>query len=132
MIIEAGLWFLAQAAPPAAFGKAREIDAYALCSCKTIDPLTIVRFQGFASDAEMTLGEDGKTANARQATIFRVLKGAGADVPPLARVYHVTDPAKCGISFDYGKRYDVAAVKKDGVLETDWCRMGKPREVKAD
>ena len=72
----------------------------------------------------MTLGDDGRSAKARQATIFRVLKGAGESVPDPAKVWHVTNPAKCGVTFDYGKRYDVTAVRKSsGELETNYCVM---------
>lgn len=128
MIIEAALVLFMQGTPPGDFRPSRKIDPYALCSCKAVDESSIVRFTGTASDAEMTLGPDGLSANARQATIFRVLKGESADAPNPAKVFHVTDPAKCGVSFDYGKRYDVIAVKKDGALETNWCLMGKPRK----
>lgn len=104
----------------------RQIDPYALCSCARADTSRLVSFTGIASDAEMTLGADGRSAEARQATIFRVLKGKGPDVPDPAKVFHVTDPAKCGVKFDYGKRYQVTAVKKEnGELETSYCVMPK-------
>ncbi len=77
----------------------------------------------------MTLGPDGRTPEARQATIFRVMKGKSADVPDPAKVWHVTNPAKCGVKFDYGKRYTVVAVKKqNGDLETSHCVMPKSPE----
>lgn len=108
--------------------KPLKIDPYALCRCPAVDQTKIVTFTGTASDAEMRLGEDGLSTAPRQATIFRVLKKSSADIADFARVYHLTDPAKCGITFEYGKRYDVTAVKTDGgALETDWCVMGKPR-----
>jgi hypothetical protein len=60
----------------------------------------------------------------RQATVFRVVKGAGADTPELTKVFHLTNPAKCGVRFDYGKRYVIVAAKKaSGELETSYCLM---------
>ncbi len=110
---------------------ARRIDPYALCACPQTDDRTRVAFTGYATDAELTLGEDGRSAGARQATIFRVTKGRSAEIPELAKVWHVTNPAKCGVKFDYGKRYDVTAIRRDdGSLETNWCEMGKPAMAK--
>lgn len=127
-MIEVILAVFLQTTPPGDFRPTRKIDPYALCSCKAADASAIVKFTGYASDAEMTLSEDPQKPNARQATIFRVTKGRGDDVAEMTKVFHVVDPAKCGISFDYGKRYEVVAVRKDGALETDWCLMGKPRK----
>lgn len=128
MIIETAVTLMLQSQPSGDFRPIRKVDPYALCSCAAVDENSIVRFTGTASDAEMTLGPDGLSANARQATIFRVVKGESDATPNPAKVWHVTNPAKCGISFDYGKRYEVIAVKKDGALETNWCVMGKPRK----
>lgn len=128
MIIETALAMLLQSSSAEAF-RTRAIDPYALCSCKAADEKSVVRFTGYANDAELTLNEDGQQANARQATIFRVTKGRSDVVAALTKVFHLTDPAKCGVSFDYGRRYEIIAVKKDGVLETNWCVMGKPRKA---
>ncbi len=104
----------------------RRIDPYALCACPQADDQQRVNFTGYATDAELTLGEDGRSAEARQATIFRVTKGRSAEIPEFAKVWHVTNPAKCGVKFDYGRRYDVTAIRRDdGALETNWCEMGK-------
>lgn len=131
MIVEFLSAMLMQAPAGGDFRPARRIDPYALCACSQADERPRVAFTGYATDAELTLGEDGRSAEERQATIFRVTKGRSADVPELAKVWHVTDPAKCGVKFDYGKRYDVAAVKReDGALETDWCKMGRPAAAK--
>jgi hypothetical protein len=127
MIIEAAIIVALQAASPGEFKPALKINPYALCSCANADRSNLVAFTGVANDAQMTLGPDGRTAIARQATIFRVLKGKSENVPDPAKVFHVTDPAKCGVKFDYGKRYDVVAVKKpNGELETSYCVMPKP------
>lgn len=127
MIIEAVAAILMQSAAGGDFRPSREADPYARCTCPAIDKETLVSFTGIASDAQMTVGEDGRSAEARQATIFRVLKGKSADVPELAKVWHVTNPAKCGVKFDYGKRYTIIAKKNsNGELETSYCVMPKP------
>jgi hypothetical protein len=102
------------------------IDPYLLCVCKRPegDP---IRFVGVASDAQLTLGADGLSTEDRQATIFTVVRVKSGDVKSPAKVYHSTNPAKCGISFNYGKRYEIVGVLKNGLIETDWCQMGKPR-----
>lgn len=124
MIIETLAAFALQSSTSGEIRPARQIDPYALCSCANVDKSDLVSFTGIASDAQMILGPDGRSAEARQATIFRVLKGKSADVSDPAKVWHVTDPAKCGVSFDYGKRYTVTAVKKEnGELETSYCVM---------
>jgi hypothetical protein len=127
MIIEAVAAILMQSAAGGDFRPGREADPYARCTCPAIDKDNLVSFTGIASDAQMTLGDDGRSAEARQATIFRVQKGMGADVPELVKVWHVTNPAKCGVKFDYGKRYTIVAEKNsNGELETSYCVMPKP------
>ena len=127
MVFESLAVLFLQAAP-GDIRPTRTIDPYALCSCARAEEGTRVEFTGVASDAQMTLGADGRSAEPRQATIFKVLRGKSADVSDPAKVWHVTDPAKCGVKFDYGKRYDVVALKKpNGDLETSYCVM--PRTV---
>jgi hypothetical protein len=104
----------------------RRIDPYLLCVCPDVAGAENVEFSGYASDAVMILGEDGRSAQPRQATVFRVDKGPKDLVSPV-RVWHLTKPEKCGVSFAYGRRYDIVAVKKGDELETNWCLMGKPR-----
>ena len=127
MILESLAFYMLQAATGGDIRPARTFNPYALCSCVKKEEGERVEFTGVASDAQLVLGADGRSAEARQATIFRVLKGA--DDSETAKVWHVTDPAKCGVKFDYGKRYDVVALKKaDGALETSYCVM--PRAAK--
>lgn len=127
MIIETLVAVALQSSTSGEIRPARRIDPYALCSCANADKSNLVSFTGIASDAQLTLGPDGRSADARQATIFRVVKGKSADVKDPAKVWHVTDPAKCGVKFDYGKRYMVTVVKKEnGELETSYCVMPKP------
>ncbi len=126
MILETLVAIALQSSPSGEIRPARRIDPYALCSCANTDKSNLVSFTGIASDALMILGPDGRSAEARQATIFRVVKGKSADVADPAKVWHVTDPAKCGVKFDYGKRYAVTAIKNEnGELETSYCVMPK-------
>lgn len=104
----------------------RRIDPYLLCVCPDVAGAETVEFSGFASDAEMILGEDKRSTLPRQATIFRVDKGP-KDLKSPVKVWHMTKPEKCGLSFAYGRRYDIVAVKKGDEIETNWCLMGKPR-----
>jgi hypothetical protein len=104
----------------------RRIDPYLLCVCPDVSGAEKIEFTGFASDAEMILGEDGRSAEPRQATIFRIDKGP-KDLKSPVKVWHLTKPEKCGVSFAYGRRYNVVAVKKGDEIETNWCLMGKPR-----
>lgn len=104
----------------------RRFDPYLLCVCPDDAGAEEVRFTGYAVDAQLILGEDGKSAKPRQATIFRIEKGP-KDLASPVKVWHFTKPEKCGLSFAYGRRYDIVAVKKGDELETNWCLMGKPR-----
>ena len=108
------------AAPPT-YDRARAIR----CSCKDATPAMLL-LEGLVVDAEVTLGPDGRSANDRQATFFNVLKaredGKLAKVSGRTKVFHQAGSAKCGVSFDYGKRYAVPVRKtEDGELETDFC-----------
>lgn len=104
----------------------RRFDPYLLCVCQDQADADKVRITGYAIDAQLILGEDGRSALPRQATIFRIEKGP-KDLASPVKIWHVTQPEKCGLSFAYGRRYDVVAVKKGEELETNWCLMGKPR-----
>jgi hypothetical protein len=104
----------------------RRFDPYLLCVCPDVSGAEEVRLTGYATDAQMILGEDGRSALPRQATIFRIEKGP-KDLASPAKVWHFTKPEKCGLSFAYGRRYDIVAVKKGDEIETNWCLMGKPQ-----
>lgn len=104
----------------------RQFDPYLLCVCRDVAGAEQVTFAGYAVDAQLILGEDGRSAQPRQATIFRIEKGP-KDLASPVKIWHFTKPEKCGLSFAYGKRYEIVAVKKGDEIETDWCLMGKPR-----
>lgn len=104
----------------------RRFDPYLLCVCQDQSAESQVTFSGYAVDAQLILAEDGRSALPRQATIFRIEKGP-KDLASPVKVWHFTKPEKCGLSFAYGRRYDIVAVKKGEEIETNWCLMGKPR-----
>lgn len=91
------------------------------CRCEAAAPENAVVFEGIAIDAEITVDETGAAPAARQATVFRVTRRVDGAVENPARVFHVTDPDDCGVAFDYGKRYRVAARETEDALETDRC-----------
>lgn len=114
---------LAFAAPPPA-------DAPFLCVCRKDPPPPDVVFRGVAVDAELRASEDGREVAARQATVFRVLKTIKGETSAPMKVWHVSDPGKCGVTFAYGQTYVVEARLKNGVAETDLCLMPalKPKD----
>jgi len=96
----------------------------AKCLCPAPVEGAIVRLEGLVVDAELTLGPDGRTANDRQATIFEIWRSDGAEVSGRTKVWHSADTEACGVIFDYGRKYQLAARKNEaGELETDACVM---------
>lgn len=91
------------------------------CTCQIdlLEPELI--FNGVVVDAEVTVDASGRTANARQATIFRIVRTIKGEVESPAKVWHMTNIKKCGVQFDYGKLYVVYARVVDRVIETDAC-----------
>ncbi|MEZ5919790.1 MAG: hypothetical protein R3C60_00410 [Parvularculaceae bacterium] len=115
-----------QAAGAGAAPATRTFDPYLLCVCPDIDRTKIVRFSGYVSDAQLTIAPDGKSVLDRQATIFESVKSA-SDLGDRVKLWHNIKPEKCGLSFDYGKRYEIVATKIDDRVETNACLMGKVR-----
>ncbi|MEZ5896404.1 MAG: hypothetical protein R3C40_02485 [Parvularculaceae bacterium] len=101
-------------------------DPYAKCVCEEGDAATVMSFVGIVSDAQVLLGDDGRSPADRQATIFKVVKTIKGEVSNPAKVWHMTAPEKCGVTFDYGKRYDVAVIAVEDGLETSWCLKPAP------
>ncbi|MEO1250848.1 MAG: hypothetical protein AAFW81_00700 [Pseudomonadota bacterium] len=96
-----------------------------LCGCaKAQGPSFVV--EGIVVDAELRLGPDGRSAADLQTTIFSLLSApdeAGLDGERV-RVLHDSRADKCGVRFDYGKRYSVPVRRTDeGALETGYCLM---------
>lgn len=99
-------------------------DPYARCVCEAEKDAALVRFRGVAQDAIVTVGPDGRKPEDRQATVFTLMRPAAGVTSPV-KVFHSTAPSKCGVRFDYGKIYDVVAVKSGDALETSYCLMPK-------
>lgn len=93
------------------------------CVCPASTERPDVTFSGYVVDAEVTLGADRRSVEDRMATIFDVDWSSDGELEGRTRLFHNTSPASCGVSFDYGKKYSVAARWYDGELETDKCLM---------
>ncbi len=101
------------------------------CVCRDNPEIETVSLKGLVVDAEVSLGPDGKTAADRQATFFNVFVSDEKQLRGRTKVWHLTDPDNCGISFDYGRQYSIAVRKNDeGELETDLC-LAKPKQPDA-
>ena len=109
------------AAPPQLYAEPR---LRASCVCRDEDAADdVVRLEGLVVDAEVTLGAGGRAANDRQATVFDVSGGA-AEISGRTRIWHSTRAENCGVTFDYGRKYRLAARRtEEGLLETDECLM---------
>ncbi len=123
---------LAFALAAGALSAAQDLDRYAppevrqapACVCPASRETPEVVFSGFVVDAEVTLGADRRSVEDRMATVFDVKSSNNGDVDGRTRLWHTTAPSSCGVTFDYGKKYSVAARRSDdGDLETDKCLM---------
>lgn len=93
------------------------------CRCKPSEGDELVTIRGFAIDGEIRVAENGRDPLPRQATVFRVLSATGVEAQTPFKVWHVTAPDQCGVTFDYGKLYMVALRKSGEEYETDQCLM---------
>lgn len=96
----------------------------AKCTCAASKKDDFLLLQGLVVDAELTVSESGRSANDRQATVFDVSGENEKGVSGRTRVHHSANTDKCGVVFDYGKKYTIA-VREDveGEFETDACLM---------
>lgn len=105
------------------------------CTCAEETQADYVTLEGLVVDAEVTLAPNGRSTNERQTTIFDVARASDSGVKGRTRVWHTTVAEDCGVAFDYGRRYTVAARRTEtGDLETDECLMRSlaPSESPAD
>ena len=94
------------------------------CVCPATREYPDVTFTGYVVDAEVRLGSDRRSIEDRMATIFDVKFSNDDGVEGRTRLWHTTSEAACGVNFDYGKKYSIAARwSEDGDLETDRCLM---------
>ena len=106
-----------------------------LCACADEPQMDFITLEGLVVDAEVTLAPSGRAVNARQATIFDVARASEQGVRGRTRLWHTTIIEQCGVTFEYGRRYTVAARKTEaGDLETDECLMRAlaPSEASGD
>ncbi len=129
------LAIMAQAEPDSTLKKSEDVALETLttapqtfkpsskCACKEEDVASLI-IEGLVIDAELTLAPDRRSTNDRRATIFNVIVNNEADIKGRTKVWHVSNPDQCGVSFDYGKKYKIALRKtEEGQLETDACLM---------
>ncbi|NNE41976.1 MAG: hypothetical protein HKN14_13775 [Marinicaulis sp.] len=105
------------------------------CDCSEVDFSSYFELRGLVIDAEVTLRANGMSMNERQATIFDTPKSELADgsiVDGRIRIWHITNEAKCGVTFDYGKKYLVAVTRNQaGEFETNACLMKRVAQAAA-
>lgn len=95
------------------------------CTCPAEVERADVTLSGFVVDAKVILGADRRSVEDRMATIFDVKQADDSKVSGRTAVWHDVSEEKCGVSFDYGKKYSVSARRnEEGELETDRCLMG--------
>lgn len=93
------------------------------CTCTGAREPGIIILEGLIVDAEVTLAPDRISINDRQATIMDVAKSSDG-VKGRTRIWHTTSEKSCGVTFDYGRTYEVAVrTTEDGEFETDQCLM---------
>ena len=98
------------------------------CECPPeLDPNPII-LQGLVIDAMVTLAPGGLSVNERQATVFDVSSSTDKKFKGRTPVWHSNIPDNCGLTFNYGSKYKIAARKnEEGKLETDQCLMRQAR-----
>lgn len=106
---------LAASSPPA--------DAPFLCACAKPARPADIEFRGVAIDATMVAGQGGANVESRQATVFRVTRVIKGEAATPMKVWHLSDPNRCGVTFNYAASYVVKARLKNGKAETDLCLM---------
>ncbi len=93
------------------------------CTCSAAREPGIIILEGLIVDAEVTLAPDRISINDRQATIMEVVKST-EDIKGRTRIWHTTSEKSCGVTFDYGRTYEIAVrTTEDGEFETDQCLM---------
>ncbi len=85
-----------------------------------------ISFSGITVDAELSANPDGRSVVGAQTTIFEVTRSPAHPRGTRLKVSHPTLPDPCGVSFNYGVRYDVVARANGDALETDYCLIPQP------
>lgn len=104
---------------------APEIKDVSACTCPKVKEKADITFSGFVVDAKVILSADQRSVEDRMATVFDIKNASDASFSGRTSVWHDVSDAQCGVTFDYGKKYSVAARRgENGDLETDRCLMG--------
>lgn len=98
-------------------------DAPFLCTCANNATPADIEFRGVAVDAVLVAAEGGTKVELRQATVFRVTRVIKGEAASPMKVWHLTNPGRCGVTFNYASTYRVKARLKNGRAETDLCLM---------
>lgn len=91
------------------------------CRCPQSQDESAPIIRGLAIDGVVLLDASGRNPLPRQATVFRVLSATGVEAATPFRVWHMTAKDRCGVSFDYGRLYEVRLRKVGEQYETDQC-----------
>ncbi|NWG72462.1 MAG: hypothetical protein HXY23_12780 [Parvularculaceae bacterium] len=106
-------------------------DAPFLCVCSANAKPVDIEFEGVAVDAALVALKDGVGVEPRQATIFRVTRAFKGEAKTPMKVWHLTNPQRCGVKFNYAASYRVKARVKNGAVETDACLMPELKSAPA-
>jgi hypothetical protein len=102
------------------------------CQCPETPEDGVLIIEGLVVDAEVTLAPGGLSVNDRQATIFNILTASEDGLKGRTKIWHSSNLAQCGVTFNYGAKYKLIVRRlkdddedsaKQGVLETDACLM---------
>jgi hypothetical protein len=99
---------------------------YSGCRCADQTEAALIILEGITVDAEVTLSADGLSPADRQATIFNITSSS-AGIKGRTKIRHATSEKNCGVTFDYGRKYKIAARETEDGLETDQCLMRRAR-----
>jgi len=104
-----------------------------ICQCPDEVEDGVLILIGLVVDAEITLAADGISVNDRQASIFNINPSSTNDYKGRTKIWHSSNKAQCGMTFNYGAKYTLTVRKtEDGALETDACLMGQALEKATD
>jgi len=96
------------------------------CECSAEREPGLIVIEGLVIDAEVRLSEDGLSAHERQATIFNIAKSNNHKLSGRTHIWHQTNENKCGVTFDYGKKYQISVrTTEEGQLETSSCLIAQ-------
>ena len=121
--------FLLPMALQASADAPRRPDPYLYCGCSEERKKWEFEFTGIVTDADLRLAPGGRSTLPRQGTIFDIVRSDKSDLGETIKVWHLTDPKSCGVSFAYGRRARVRVRSAEDGWETDYCIDPRRREL---